>query len=120
MGILSKILLLLIRGYQLTLSAFMGKQCRFYPSCSHYAMDAIRHYGALRGGWMGMRRILRCHPWNPGGYDPLPVPEDASLPEKGKFCSENRCDCATDAAQAKNTGAASSGISPPQPPTTSV
>lgn len=97
MSLLAKIMLALIRGYQLTFSALMGKQCRFYPSCSHYAADAIRHYGALRGGFMGARRILRCHPWNPGGYDPVPPPD---------FYSEKDGNCAIDAPEAKNGAAA--------------
>lgn len=107
----AKIMLALIRGYQLTFSALMGKQCRFYPSCSHYAADAIRHYGALRGGFMGARRILRCHPWNPGGYDPVPLPADTAdkfctPAAAGKFYSENACTCAIDAPEAKNSDAA--------------
>lgn len=61
-----------IRGYQFTFSTVMGKQCRFHPTCSHYAAEAIRQYGALQGGWMGLKRILRCHPWNAGGVDYVP------------------------------------------------
>ena len=98
-GMAARAMLAFIRLYQLTFSALMGKQCRFYPTCSHYAAEAIRHHGALRGGFLGMRRILRCHPWNPGGYDP--VPEGAQT--GAKFCSENAAGCATHAAQAENT-----------------
>ncbi|TJY58223.1 membrane protein insertion efficiency factor YidD [Sinimarinibacterium sp. CAU 1509] len=65
-------LVLLIRAYQLVLSPLLGPRCRFYPSCSHYAIDALRLHGALRGSWLAIRRILRCHPLNPGGYDPVP------------------------------------------------
>lgn len=96
MSLAAKIMLAFIRVYQFTLSTLMGKQCRFYPSCSYYAAEAIQRFGAVRGGWMGFRRIMRCHPWNPGGYDPVPE----SLPVQGKFYSENRCNCATHAAQA--------------------
>ena len=62
----------LIRGYQLTLSHLMFTQCRFTPSCSRYTYEAVERYGALRGSWMGLKRILRCHPFHPGGYDPVP------------------------------------------------
>ena len=68
-----KILLLwAIRGYQFFLSPWIGNQCRFAPTCSHYAAEAIGRFGALRGGALAVRRILRCHPWNPGGIDPVP------------------------------------------------
>jgi putative membrane protein insertion efficiency factor len=72
MPTLSRILLLLIRGYQLLLSPWLGAHCRFYPSCSCYAHTAIERYGALQGAWLGLRRLLRCHPLNEGGYDPVP------------------------------------------------
>jgi putative membrane protein insertion efficiency factor len=66
--------LLLIRLYQLTLSPLLGPTCRFEPSCSRYAMACIDGHGVLRGGWLAAKRIARCHPWNPGGYDPPPLP----------------------------------------------
>ena len=62
----------LIRSYQLTLSPFIGNQCRFHPSCSNYALDAVETHGALRGSWLAVRRLGRCHPFNPGGFDPVP------------------------------------------------
>jgi putative membrane protein insertion efficiency factor len=62
----------LIRGYQRFISPLFPPSCRFYPSCSEYTYQAIEKHGALRGGWLGVRRISRCHPWNPGGYDPVP------------------------------------------------
>jgi hypothetical protein len=64
-------LLLLIYIYRLTLSPFIGNSCRFYPTCSHYAEDALRKYGAFRGSIMAAKRVLRCHPWHEGGYDPV-------------------------------------------------
>ena len=62
----------LIRGYQLTLAHLVFTQCRFIPTCSHYTVEAVERYGALKGSWMGVKRILRCHPFHPGGYDPVP------------------------------------------------
>jgi putative membrane protein insertion efficiency factor len=62
----------LIRAYQLTLSPWMLTHCRFMPTCSRYTYEAVERYGALRGSWMGVKRILRCHPFHPGGYDPVP------------------------------------------------
>lgn len=62
----------LIKGYQWVLSPWLGGNCRFYPSCSHYAVDALRSHGLLRGGWLAIRRLTKCHPWHEGGYDPVP------------------------------------------------
>jgi hypothetical protein len=64
--------LAVIRLYQLTLSPFIGRQCRFHPTCSHYAAEAIANFGVLRGSWLALRRLLRCHPFHPGGFDPVP------------------------------------------------
>lgn len=64
--------MILIRGYQRFISPGLPSTCRFYPSCSEYTYQAIDKYGALRGGWMGIRRVGRCHPFHPGGYDPVP------------------------------------------------
>lgn len=66
-----------IRLYSRYLSPLLGPRCRFYPSCSCYAEQAVLHYGALRGGWLAVKRIARCHPWHPGGYDPVPGLEDS-------------------------------------------
>ncbi len=61
-----------IRLYQMTLSKLFTGSCRYYPSCSHYTYEAVERYGLLRGSWMGGKRILRCHPFAAGGYDPVP------------------------------------------------
>jgi putative membrane protein insertion efficiency factor len=65
-------LIWLLRGYQLLLSPMLGPRCRFYPSCSNYAIEALRVHGAARGSLLAARRVGRCHPWNPGGLDPVP------------------------------------------------
>jgi hypothetical protein len=62
----------MIRFYQRVISPALPAHCRFYPSCSEYAIQAIVRYGPIRGGWLAMKRILRCGPWNSGGYDPVP------------------------------------------------
>lgn len=74
------ILLALIRAYRYLLSPWIGGQCRFEPTCSVYAMQAIELYGALRGSWMAIKRLLRCHPLCPGGRDPVPGMEDDDKP----------------------------------------
>jgi len=66
------ILIGLIRLYQYLISPMIGPHCRFYPSCSHYAVEAIERHGVAYGGYLAMRRLLRCHPWHPGGVDPVP------------------------------------------------
>jgi putative membrane protein insertion efficiency factor len=69
---MARFLLLLVRGYQLFISPLLGPRCRFYPSCSAYAVTALQTHGALRGSWLAVRRLGRCHPWNPGGVDHVP------------------------------------------------
>jgi len=66
------LLILPIRAYRYLISPLLGNNCRFHPSCSCYAETAVRRFGLLRGGWMALRRILRCHPWHEGGFDPVP------------------------------------------------
>ena len=77
-GPVAWVLALLVRGYQLIISPWIAPRCRFYPSCSSYALTALRRHGALKGSWLAVRRLGRCHPWNPGGVDH--VPPKASRP----------------------------------------
>lgn len=69
---MKKIILLLIRFYQKYISIFLGKNCRFIPTCSAYTYEAIERFGVLKGVFLGIKRILKCHPWHPGGFDPVP------------------------------------------------
>ncbi|MGM0787572.1 MAG: membrane protein insertion efficiency factor YidD [Thermodesulfobacteriota bacterium] len=72
----------IIKAYQALVSPVIGARCRFYPSCSEYALESFRRYGSLRGGWLALRRLVKCHPFHPGGIDP--VPEDRSFAAEGK------------------------------------
>lgn len=72
------LILALIKVYQWTLSPLLGGACRFYPSCSSYTYGAVERFGAVKGSWMGIKRILRCNPWHEGGYDPIPSPGKGS------------------------------------------
>jgi hypothetical protein len=66
------VLIAAVRGYQYALRPMLGANCRFYPSCSDYAREAIERHGAMRGSWLAARRVCRCHPYHPGGFDPVP------------------------------------------------
>ncbi|MBW6482049.1 MAG: membrane protein insertion efficiency factor YidD [Vicingaceae bacterium] len=68
----SKIIVFLIRIYQLSISPFLGSNCRYQPTCSQYSVDAVNKYGPLKGGWLALKRILSCHPWGGHGHDPVP------------------------------------------------
>jgi putative membrane protein insertion efficiency factor len=69
---LSRILIACIRVYQYALSPYFGHQCRFTPTCSHYAVEAISRHGPVRGSWLAGKRLSKCHPWHEGGFDPVP------------------------------------------------
>ena len=68
----------MLRGYKRWLSPLLGQHCRFHPSCSIYATEAVERFGVLRGGWMGLVRLGKCHPFHPGGYDPVPQTQPPS------------------------------------------
>jgi len=69
---LAHILALPVKGYRLVLSPWVGQNCRYQPTCSQYALEALEKHGGLKGGWLAARRIARCHPWGPSGHDPVP------------------------------------------------
>ena len=69
---MNRLLILIARGWQLGPSRVLAPSCRYQPSCSQYAIDAVQKYGAIKGGWMAVKRLMRCHPWGGHGYDPVP------------------------------------------------
>lgn len=76
-------LVFLIRGYQRGISPLLPASCRYVPSCSSYATEALQVHGAARGGWLALKRLLRCHPWGGSGYDPVPPPRDRDVAPNG-------------------------------------
>jgi uncharacterized protein len=74
---IARILRAFVRGYQLLARPLVPAACRYEPSCSHYALDALGRHGAIAGSWLAVKRVLRCHPWSEGGYDPVPEPAPA-------------------------------------------
>jgi uncharacterized protein len=81
-----------LRGYQLLLSPLLGQKCRFYPTCSNYAIEALRVHGAARGSLLAARRVCRCHPWNPGGVDFVPPAssgKDRQPPPAARGCNHS-------------------------------
>lgn len=75
--VIDRLLILLLRAYKRFISPLLGPRCRFVPSCSEYAMEAIGRFGVLKGGWLAVRRLGRCHPLHPGGFDPVPGHHDS-------------------------------------------
>ena len=70
--IMTSLLIALVRAYQIALSPYFGNQCRFTPTCSHYAIQALQTHGAFKGFWLTIKRLSKCHPWHAGGYDSVP------------------------------------------------
>lgn len=69
---LKKIMIGFIRFYQIVISPLKPPTCRFYPTCSHYGLESVKRFGAIKGGWLAIKRIVKCHPFHPGGFDPVP------------------------------------------------
>ena len=83
MSLAKTILIVAVRAYQWTLSPILPASCRYLPTCSHYAVEAVHRHGALRGGWLTVTRIARCHPWGGSGYDPVPERRGSAAPGCG-------------------------------------
>lgn len=106
-----RILMALVRGYQLTLSVLIGRQCRFYPTCSHYSMTALERFGARRGLLLTLKRLVRCHPWNPGGVDEVPEVDLHGHPvTQAPSRADNHVQCA--AAESRLPGSATTKPDP--------
>ena len=86
---MKRLLLWLVRVYQIAISPFLGQNCRFYPTCSNYAIEAITKHGSLKGGMLAARRLCRCHPWHAGGFDP--VPDTAQHDDSGHHARRHGC-----------------------------
>ena len=71
-SVFSKVLIAFIKAYRLVLSPWLGQQCRFHPTCSQYALEAVEQHGPYRGSWLSLKRLASCHPWHAGGIDPVP------------------------------------------------
>ncbi|GAA5178297.1 MULTISPECIES: membrane protein insertion efficiency factor YidD [Halomonadaceae] len=87
-NISTALLLVVLRGYQYLISPLLGPRCRFWPSCSNYAIEALRLHGPARGGWLALKRIAKCHPWHAGGIDPVPECPDCRQPVPDETASE--------------------------------
>lgn len=81
---MKRLLIALVRGYQLFISPVLGNNCRYVPSCSAYTIEAMEKHGALKGLWLGIKRVSRCHPFHEGGYDPVPDPERRKTGDSGE------------------------------------
>ncbi|MEM1321693.1 MAG: membrane protein insertion efficiency factor YidD [Bacteroidota bacterium] len=87
--LLKKIFILPIRFYQVAISPLLGSNCRFTPTCSHYMVEAIQEWGVLKGVWLGLKRIGKCHPWGPHGHDPVPKKKNSSNRQSSCHCCDN-------------------------------
>ena len=87
---IARILRTFVRGYQLLARPLLPAACRYEPSCSHYALDALGRHGAIAGSWLAAKRVLRCHPWSQGGYDPVPEPVPRPAPDRAPRAASAR------------------------------
>jgi putative membrane protein insertion efficiency factor len=109
----------LVQAYRWTISPLLGPSCRYYPTCSAYALGAIDEHGAIRGAWLAAKRILRCHPWHEGGYDPVPLrgvhaEAHGSRDARDAGAAHDACavhDCAHDHVHARLEGAGTPSFS---------
>ncbi len=85
---MKKILIFIVKVYQWTISPYLGSCCRFYPSCSHYALEVLERFGAFQGSWLSIKRICKCHPFHPGGFDPPPLTTPMKKRENKKQCGK--------------------------------
>jgi putative membrane protein insertion efficiency factor len=89
MSLAGLVLRALIRGYQVLISPILPPACRYSPSCSAYALEAVTRHGAARGGWLAVKRVCRCHPWHEGGWDPVPEPKKKFTAERASAPSRH-------------------------------
>ncbi|HUP99953.1 MAG TPA: membrane protein insertion efficiency factor YidD [Aeromicrobium sp.] len=84
---MKRLLIVLLRAYRFAISPLYGQVCRYYPSCSAYALEAVEGHGAARGSWLALRRVLRCHPWAAGGVDPVPATTHPEPSLRRTYCA---------------------------------
>lgn len=96
-----RVVISLLRGYKFAISPLFGQTCRFYPSCSSYAIEAVETHGAIKGTWLAARRLGRCHPWNPGGVDHVPGSRRALL--SAEYGADEQCDSSVMTSQPAGT-----------------
>ncbi|MGH3413416.1 MAG: membrane protein insertion efficiency factor YidD [Marmoricola sp.] len=104
------VLIALLKAYRLLISPLYGQVCRYYPSCSAYALEAVTVHGSLRGSWLAVRRVLRCHPWAAGGYDPVPRPAGAAADEADRADPADDAHAVDDAVPAHQTPRSSTSL----------
>ena len=86
------VLIGLLKAYRFAISPLYGQVCRYHPTCSAYALEAVTVHGSMKGSWLAVRRLGRCHPWAPGGYDPVPAGKRASAPPDSNTSDQQRLD----------------------------
>jgi putative membrane protein insertion efficiency factor len=87
--IINNFMILIIKFYKTAISPYLGNNCRFHPTCSAYALEALKAHGPLKGFWLGAKRVAKCHPFHPGGYDPVPLPKIKVKLIENKYLNQN-------------------------------